>query len=56
MEVNHNLIPLDILIEKRASETMVRIDKQLQPSWDGLVKETKMGSFKDGDQLQLYLQ
>ena len=34
LEVVYNLMPLDILIEKRASQIMARIDKQIQPSWD----------------------
>ena len=43
MEVIYNLIPLDILFEKRASETMARINSQLQPSWDGMGKGNKNG-------------
>ena len=43
MEVMYNLMPLDILIEKRASETMARINDQIQPSWDGIGKNNKNG-------------
>ena len=32
MEVIYNLMPLNILIEKRASEILARINTQLQPS------------------------
>ena len=46
MEVIYNLIPLDILFEKRASETMARINSQLQPSWDGMGKGNKNGLIK----------
>ena len=46
MEVIYNLMPLDILIEKRASETMARINNQIQPSWDGIGKANKNGLIK----------
>ena len=46
MEVIYNLMPLDILIEKRASETMARINNQIQPSWDGIGKGNKNGIIK----------
>ena len=36
LEVIYNLMPLDILIEKKAAETMARINNQIQPSWDGI--------------------
>ena len=41
MEVIYDLMPLDILIEKRASEIMARINNQLQPTWSGLGKIKK---------------
>ena len=43
MEVIYDLMPLDILIEKRASEIMARINNQLLPTWDGLGKGSKNG-------------
>ena len=43
MEVIYNFMPLDILIEKRASETMARINYQIQPTWDGIGKGRKNG-------------
>ena len=43
LEVIYNLMPLDILIEKRASEIMARIINQIQPSWDGIGKGKKNG-------------
>ena len=43
MEVIYNLMPLDILIEKRASEIMARINDQIQPSWDGIGKGKRNG-------------
>ena len=43
LEVIYNLMPLDILIEKRASKIMARIDNQIQPSWDGIGKSNKNG-------------
>ena len=43
LDVIYNLMPLDILIEKRASETMARINDQIQPSWDGIGKGNKNG-------------
>ena len=46
MEVIYNLMPLDILIEKRASETMAKINNQIQPSWDGIGKGNKNGLIK----------
>ena len=46
MEIIYNIMPLDILIEKRASETMSRIDSLLQPSWDGIGKGKKNGLIK----------
>ena len=39
-------MPLDILIEKRASEIMARINNQIQPSWDGIGKGNKNGLIK----------
>ena len=39
-------MPLNILIEKRASEIMARINKQIQPSWDGIGKGKKNGLIK----------
>ena len=44
--VIYDLMPLDILIEKRASETMARINNQIQPSWDGIGKGNKNGLIK----------
>merc|ERR1712020_450354 len=38
MEVIYNIMPLDILIEKRVSETMDRINNQIHSSWDGVGK------------------
>ena len=43
LEVIYNLMPLDILFEKRASTIMARIDSQIQPSWDGIGKGKKNG-------------
>ena len=43
LEIIYNLMPLDILIEKRASEIMARIYNQIQPSWDGIGKGKKKG-------------
>ena len=43
LEVIYNLMPLDILIEKRASEIMARINNQIQPYWDGIGKGKKRG-------------
>ena len=43
MEVIYDLMPLDILIEKRASEIMARINNQLQPTWSGIGKIEKKG-------------
>ena len=45
LEIIYNLMPLDILFEKRASEIMARINSQIPPSWDGI-----------GDGKQLLLQ
>ena len=39
-------MPLDIRIEKRASEIMARINDQVQPSWDGIGKGKKNGLVK----------
>ena len=39
-------MPLDIHIEKRASEIMARINNQIQPSWDGIGKGKKNGLIK----------
>ena len=41
--VIYNLMPLDFLIEKQASDTMARINDQIQPSWDGICKKNKDG-------------
>ena len=46
LEVIYNLMPLDILIEKRASKIMARINNQIQPSWDGIGKGSKNGLFR----------
>ena len=46
MEVIYNLMPLDILLEKRASEIMFRINNQIQPSWDGIGKGKENGLIK----------
>ena len=55
LEVIYNLIPLDILIEKRATEIMARIDNQIQPTWDGFGKIKKKILSLDGeDQLLKY--
>ena len=43
MEVIYDLMPLDILIEKKASEIMARIDNQIQSTWSGLGKVKKKG-------------
>ena len=43
MEIIYNLMPLDIFIEKRASEIMARINNQIHPSWDGIGKGNKNG-------------
>ena len=43
LEVIYNLMPLDIFIEKRATEIMARINNQLQPTWDGLGKGSRNG-------------
>ena len=39
-------MPSDILIEKRASEIVARINNQIQPSWDGIGKGNKNGLIK----------
>ena len=55
LEVIYNLIPLDILIEKRATDIMARIDNQIQPTWDGFGKIKKKILSLDGeDQLLKY--
>ena len=36
LEVIYNILPIHILIEKIASETMARIQHQLRPSWSGI--------------------
>ena len=36
LEVIYNILPINIHIEKRASETMARITQQLHSSWDGI--------------------
>ena len=46
LEVIYNLMPLNILIEKRASETMARINNQIHSSWDGVGKGNKNGLIK----------
>merc|ERR1712079_514949 len=46
LEIIYNLMPLDILFEKRASETMARINNQIQPSWDGIGSGKKNGLIK----------
>merc|ERR1712015_394370 len=46
LEVIYNLMPLDILFEKRASEIMARINNQIQPSWDVIGKGKKNGLIK----------
>ena len=43
MEIIYNLMPLDILFEKRASEIMARINPQLRSSWTGIGKGRKNG-------------
>ena len=43
MEIIYDLMPLDILIEKRASEIMARINHQIQPTWDGIGKGKEKG-------------
>jgi hypothetical protein len=43
MEVIYDLMPLDILIEKKASEIMARINNQLQPTWSGLGRGKNKG-------------
>ena len=43
MEIIYNLMPLDIFIEKRASEIMARISNQIHSSWDGIGKGNKNG-------------
>ena len=35
LEIIYNIMPLNTWIEKRASETMARINVQLNPTWDG---------------------
>ena len=46
MEVIYNLMPLDILVEKRATEIMARIDDQIHSTWDGLGSGNKKGLVK----------
>ena len=46
LEVIYNLMPLEILMEKRASEIMARINNQIQPSWDGVGKGKKNSHIK----------
>ena len=46
LEVIYNLMPLDIFIEKRASEIMARINDQIQPFWDGIGKGNRNGLIK----------
>ena len=41
MEVIYDLMPLEILIEKKASETMARINNQLHSTWIGISKVKK---------------
>ena len=43
LEIIYNLMPLDILFEKRASEIMARINNQIHPSWDGIGKGKRNG-------------
>ena len=43
MEVIYDLMPLEILIEKKASETMARINSQLPSTWSGISKVKKKG-------------
>ena len=43
MEIIYDLMPLDILIEKRASEIMAGINHQIQPTWDGIGKGKEKG-------------
>ena len=43
LEVIYNIMPVHILIEKRASETMARINNQLRTSWDGISNIKKKG-------------
>ena len=44
LEVLYNIMPIEILVEKRASEIMARINNNLDSSWDGLGKNNKKGT------------
>ena len=46
LEIIYNLMPLDILMEKRASEIMARINNQIQTCWDGVGKGKKNSLIK----------
>ena len=46
LEIILNLIPLHLLIEKKATEIMARINNKIQPSWDGIGKGNKNSLIK----------
>lgn len=43
LEIIYNIMPLNIWVEKRASEIMARINNQLSSTWDGLGTNKRKG-------------